>query len=197
MNIINAQRKDKTRIIEVLCQSFQNDPQTNYILGSNGNHNKKLKRLMAYAFEFGLANGKVEISEDKNAVAIWKASNSKKMTINLFYESILFFLTFGWSGIKRISAMEKRIAAFYPDKTIFNYLWILATNPSEQGKGYGTAILSKAINKFKQDKVPLYLETSTDSNLKFYERKHFKLHHSLILDSETQLKIYLLKYVEE
>ncbi len=80
---------------------------------------------------------------------------------------------------------------------VLYHLWILGTNPSEQGKGYGTAILSKAINKFKQDKVPLYLETSTDSNLKFYERKHFKLHHSLILDSETQLKIYLLKYVEE
>jgi GNAT superfamily N-acetyltransferase len=195
MNIINAQRKDKTRIIEILCQSFQNDPAINYILGSNVNHNKKMKQLMAYSFEFGLANGKVEISEDKNSVAIWKSSNSKKMTINLFYESILFFFAFGWSGIKRISAMEKKIAAFYPDKTIFNYLWILGTNPNEQGKGYGTAILSKAINKYEQDKVPLYLETSTDSNLKYYQRKRFELYHSMILDSETQLTTYLMRYV--
>jgi GNAT superfamily N-acetyltransferase len=195
MNIINAQRKDKTRIIEILCQSFQNDPQINYILGSNGNKNKKLMRLMAYSFEFGLANGKVEISEDKNSVAIWKSSNSKKMTINLFYESILFFFTFGWSGIKRISAMEKKIAAFYPDKKIFNYLWILGTNPNEQGKGYGTAILSKAINNFEQNKVPIYLETSTDSNLKYYQRKRFELYHSMILDSETQLTTYLMRYV--
>lgn len=195
MNIINAQRKDKTRIIEILCQSFQNDPQINYILGCNGNKNKKLMRLMAYSFEFGLANGKVEISEDKNSVAIWKSSNSKKMTINLFYESILFFFAFGWSGIKRISAMEKKIAAFYPDKTIFNYLWILGTNPNEQGKGYGTAILLKAINKFEQDKVPLYLETCTDSNLKYYQRKRFELYHSMILDSETQLTTYLMRYV--
>jgi GNAT superfamily N-acetyltransferase len=195
MNIINAQRKDKTRIIEILCQSFQNDPQINYILGSNGNKNKKLMRLMAYSFEFGLANGKVEISEDKNSVAIWKSSNSKKMTINLFYESILFFFTFGWGGIKRISAMEKKIAAFYPDKTIFNYLWILGTNPNEQGKGYGTAILSKAINNFEQNKVPIYLETSTDSNLKYYQRKRFELYHSMILDSETQLTTYLMRYV--
>lgn len=195
MNIINAQRKDKTRIIEILCQSFQSDPQINYILGSNGNKNKKLMRLMAYSFEFGLANGKVEISEDKNSVAIWKASNSKKMTINLFYESMLFFFTFGWSGITRISAMEKKIAAFYPYKTIFNYLWILGTNPSEQGKGYGTAIISKAINRFEQDKVPLYLETSTDSNLKYYQRKGFELYHSMILDSKTQLTTYLMRYV--
>ncbi|MCA6381688.1 MAG: GNAT family N-acetyltransferase [Cytophagales bacterium] len=195
MNIINAQRKDKTRVIEVLCESFQNDPQINYILGSDGSHDKKMKRLMAYSFEFGLANGKVEISEDKNAVAIWKASNSKKMTVNLFYEGMLFFFAFGWSGIKRITAMEKKIAAFYPDKTIFNYLWILGTNPNEQGKGYGTAILSKAINKFEQDKVPLFLETSTDSNLHYYQRKRFELYHSMIVDSKTQLKTYLMRYV--
>ncbi len=195
MNIIDAQRKDKTRVIEILSKSFQNDPQINYILGSNVNHNKKMKRLMAYSFEFGLANGKVEISEDKNSVAIWKSSNSKKMTINLFYESILFFFAFGWSGIKRISAMEKKIAAFYPDKTIFNYLWILGTNPNEQGKGYGTAILSKAINNFEQNKVPIYLETSTDSNLYYYQRKRFELYHSMILDTKTQLKTYLMRYV--
>jgi GNAT superfamily N-acetyltransferase len=195
MNIIDAQRKDKTRVIEILSKSFQNDPQINYILGSNVNHNKKMKRLMAYSFEFGLANGKVEISEDKNSVAIWKSSNSKKMTINLFYESILFFFAFGWSGIKRISAMEKKIAAFYPDKTIFNYLWILGTNPNEQGKGYGTAILSKAINNFEQNKVPIYLETSTDSNLYYYQRKRFELYHSMILDTKTQLKTYLMRYI--
>jgi GNAT superfamily N-acetyltransferase len=195
MNIINAQRKDKTRVIEILSKSFQNDPQINYILGSNVNHNKKMKRLMAYSFEFGLANGKVEISEDKNSVAIWKSSNSKKMTINLFYESILFFFAFGWIGIKRISAMEKKIAAFYPDKTIFNYLWILGTNPNEQGKGYGTAILSKAINNFEQNKVPIYLETSTDSNLYYYQRKRFELYHSMILDTKTQLKTYLMRYI--
>jgi len=195
MNIIDAQRKDKTRVIEILSKSFQNDPQINYILGSNVNHNKKMKRLMAYSFEFGLANGKVEISEDKNSVAIWKSSNSKKMTINLFYESILFFFAFGWSGIKRISAMEKKIAAFYPDKTIFNYLWILGTNPNEQGKGYGTAILLKAINNFEQNKVPIYLETSTDSNLYYYQRKRFELYHSMILDTKTQLKTYLMRYI--
>lgn len=96
MNIVQANRKDKARIIEILCLSFENDPQTNYILGSGSNQLKKRKRLMAFAFEFGLANGKVEMSEDKKAAAIWKKSGSKKMTLYLLYESILFFFSFGW-----------------------------------------------------------------------------------------------------
>jgi hypothetical protein len=74
-------------------------------------------------------------------------------------------------------------------------LWILGTNPNEQGKGYGTAILSKAINNFEQNKVPIYLETSTDSNLYYYQRKRFELYHSMILDTKTQLKTYLMRYI--
>lgn len=75
MNIIKSYREDKARIIEVLCNAYQYDPLTQYILGEKGNKQRKLRRLMAYAFEFGLANGKVEISEDRNAVAIWKMRN--------------------------------------------------------------------------------------------------------------------------
>lgn len=149
---------------------------------------------MAYAFEFGLANGKVEMSEDKNAAAVWKKSDSKKMTMQLLLESILFFFSFGWKGLKRISDMEKKIAAFYPDQAVFNYLWILGTGPNHQGKGYGSAILSKAISSFQVDNVPLYLETSTELNLKYYERKGFKLYQNVVVDTETQLNVYLLRY---
>lgn len=194
MNIVQANRKDKARIIEILCLSFENDPQTNYILGSGSNQLKKRKRLMAYAFEFGLANGKVEMSEDKKAAAIWKKSGSKKMTMYLLYESILFFFSFGWKGLKRISDMEKKIFKFYPTEGIFRYLWILGTDPNVQGKGYGSAILSKAISSFKTDSIPLYLETSTELNLNYYERKGFKLYHRFDLGNETDLTIYLMRF---
>lgn len=194
MNIIQANRKDKSRIIEILCLSFENDPQTNYILGSGSNQLKKRKRLMAYAFEFSFANGKVEMSEDKKAAAIWKKSGSKKMTMYLLYESILFFFSFGWKGLKRISDMEKKISTFYPTEGIFRYLWILGTDPNVQGKGYGSAILSKAISSFQADSIPLYLETSTELNLNYYERKGFKLYRRIDLGNETDLTIYLMRF---
>ena len=194
MNIIQANRKDKSRIIEILCLSFENDPQTNYVLGSGSNQLKKRKRLMAYAFEFSFANGKVEMSEDKKAAAIWKKSGSKKMTMYLLYESILFFFSFGWKGLKRISDMEKKISTFYPTEGIFRYLWILGTDPNVQGKGYGSAILSKAISSFQADSIPLYLETSTELNLNYYERKGFKLYHRIDLGNETDLTIYLMRF---
>jgi GNAT superfamily N-acetyltransferase len=193
MNIVRAQRADKARIVKVLCESFPNDPQTNYILGSAGNRATKLKRLMAYAFEYGMVKGNVEISDDGNAAAIWKNRHSGTMSVHLLVESILFLLTYGPSGLQRISAMEKRIAAFYPDNVSFNYLWILGTDPQQQGKGYGSAILTKAIREQELNKIPLYLETSSEANVKYYERKGFSLYHSIVLDSATSLTIYLMK----
>ena len=193
MNIVSAKRADKPRIVEVLCEAFPNDPQTNYILGSDGNRATKLKRLMAYAFEYGMVNGNVEISDDGNAAAIWKNRHSGKMSVHLLVESILFLLTYGPSGLQRISAMEKRIAAFYPDNVGFHYLWILGTDPHQQGKGYGSAILSKAIREQELNQIPLYLETSSEANVKYYERKGFSLYHSIVLDSATSLTIYLMK----
>ncbi|MFO0006019.1 MAG: hypothetical protein ACK559_33330, partial [bacterium] len=149
MNIIDAHREDKARIIEALCNAFQYDPQTQYILGEKGNKQRKLRRLMAYAFEFGLANGKVEISEERNAVAIWKMRNSKNMTVYLILESLMFLMAYGLKGLKRISDVEERIAKFYPENINFSYLWILGTDPMEQGKGYGSAILSQALGQYE------------------------------------------------
>jgi len=194
MNIIDAHREDKARIIEALCNAFQYDPQTQYILGEKGNKQRKLRRLMAYAFEFGLANGKVEISEERNAVAIWKMRNSKNMTVHLILESLLFLMTYGLKGLKRISDMEERIAKFYPENINFKYLWILGTDPMEQGKGYGSAILSQARGQYEHDSVPIYLETSSESNARYYQKKQFSLYHSFLLDSELGLTIYLLKH---
>jgi len=194
MNIIDAHREDKARIIEALCNAFQYDPQTQYILWEKGNKQRKLRRLMAYAFEFGLANGKVEISEERNAVAIWKMRNSKNMTVHLILESLLFLMTYGLKGLKRISDMEERIAKFYPENINFKYLWILGTDPMEQGKGYGSAILSQALGQYEHDSVPIYLETSSESNARYYQKKQFSLYHSFLLDSELGLTIYLLKH---
>ncbi len=194
MNIIHANREDKPRIIELLSKSFQHDPQTLYILGKEGNKQRKLRRLMAYAFEYGLANGKVDISEDRNAVAIWKMRNSKNMTLHLILESLLFLMAYGLRGLKRISDMEERIAKFYPENINFTYLWILGTDPMEQGKGYGSAILSQALGQYEQDRVPIYLETSSESNARYYQKKQFSLYHSFVLDSELGLTMYLLKH---
>lgn len=77
--IINARRKDKEVAVEILCNSFRSDPHINWMVGEGKGKQRRMKRLMSYAFEQGLVNGSVQLTEDRKAVAVWKNYQSHKM----------------------------------------------------------------------------------------------------------------------
>jgi GNAT superfamily N-acetyltransferase len=194
MKTIKAQRTDKGIVIDILCQSFINDPHINYIIGDSGNKEKRLKRLMSYAFEYSYVNGKIELSDDKKAVSIWKNPASKKMTFRLFIENILFFLDFGWNRLSKISEMERIINKNYPKSDKYEYLWFIGTLPTEQGKGYGSSLLNSSILNALKNNKEIFLETSTKINLSYYSKKGFELYNKVFLNEEHSFPIYMMKF---
>ena len=101
MKIDKAIRADKTAVLKILKAAFIHDPQINFIVGDGKNHQKKYDCLMSYAFEQAAVNGHIEISEDKNAVAIWRNFNSNKISFRILIEDIFFLFYFGIKGLKR------------------------------------------------------------------------------------------------
>ena len=101
--IISAQRKDKEVAVEILYHSFKNDPHINWMVGEGKNKPKRMRRLMSYAFEYGLVNGLVQLAEDRKAVAIWKKPRSHKMSFRLLLENVRFLLDFGFKRTVRIT----------------------------------------------------------------------------------------------
>lgn len=191
--IINAQRKDKKIVIDILIQSFLTDPQINWMIGSEGNKGLRLKRLMAYTFEQGMLNGKIQLTEDKKAVAVWRNHHSKKMSWFLLVENIKFLLSFGYKRVERIIKMEKQIAEKYPKYTHFEYLWSIGTSPTEQGKGYGSALLASTIESCEQVQKEILLETTTKENLSYYRKRGFNLYDTLRIGEKNSILVYLLK----
>lgn len=193
METIKANRTDKAIVIDILSESFAKEPQINYIVGEGGNKEKRIKRLMSYGFEQAMVNGKVELSEDKKAVAIWRNHHSNKMTWRLLIENIRFVLDFGFKRLGTISKMEKAIQANYPQNDTFYYLWFIGTLPDSQGKGYAFNLLQPWFEKAKKEQIEIYLETSTDYNLSFYKKKGFEIYNSVTLEGVKSQMIYLLK----
>lgn len=191
--IISAQRKDKEQVVEILYNSFANDPHINWIVGEGGNKQERIKRLMSYAFEHSLINGLIQLTEDKKAVAVWKKHHSRKMNLYLLIENIKFLLAFGFKRLARITQMEKEISKRYPKNCFYNYLWFIGTQPSEQGKGYGSALLRPELKKSLEEKRTVYLETTTESNLSYYMKKGFVLYDKIVVNNMNPLTIFLLK----
>jgi ribosomal protein S18 acetylase RimI-like enzyme len=48
------------------------------------------------------------------------------------------------------------------------YLWGIAVDPDQQGKGIGRALLQPGLEKADADQLPCYLETHDKSNIHYY-----------------------------
>jgi ribosomal protein S18 acetylase RimI-like enzyme len=54
------------------------------------------------------------------------------------------------------------------------YLAMLGTEPAQQGRGVGSAVLEPVLERADLDGVGAYLESSNPVNLAFYERHSFR-----------------------
>jgi ribosomal protein S18 acetylase RimI-like enzyme len=193
--ILNATRKDKAAVVNILSASFKHDPQTKWMIGDREDamlDEKCIKQFMSYVFEYGFANGSIKLTEDKKAVAIWKDPRSNKMNSFLLVENLKFLIVFGIKTIRKISNMEQKIGAYYPKDKKFNYLWLLGTHPSAQGKGYGASLINTKPFHTEDDK-PIYLETSTRKNVSYYVKQGFNVYREMVLDDSNKLIIFCLR----
>jgi GNAT superfamily N-acetyltransferase len=56
-----------------------------------------------------------------------------------------------------------------------NPLAVLGTEPAEQGKGYGRALLEPLLERCDREAMPTYLESSSRRNLSLYEPHGFNV----------------------
>jgi ribosomal protein S18 acetylase RimI-like enzyme len=55
------------------------------------------------------------------------------------------------------------------------YLSMIVVEPSQQGKGYGSALMQPVLMQCNRDGIPAYLESSNPTNIPFYERHGFEV----------------------
>jgi ribosomal protein S18 acetylase RimI-like enzyme len=55
------------------------------------------------------------------------------------------------------------------------YLAVLGTDPGAQGRGLGSALLRSRLSRCDARRLPVYLESSKESNVPYYERFGFRV----------------------
>ena len=68
----------------------------------------------------------------------------------------------------------EQMAQFHPHEPHW-YLPLLGIDPSHQGKGLGSALLKHALTTVDRNGLPAYLESTSESNRRLYERLDFKV----------------------
>ncbi len=173
--MIEATYSDRKLAVEILSQSFDSNKSVEYVIKGGSKRQDQIKALMQYAFDMCMLFGEVYISDDKKACALILLPHKKKLTLKSIKLDIKFLLF--CSSIKKLSKVLKReeaIRNFHPENK-YAHLWFLGVLPQDQKKGYGSKLLTELTEVYSKKHLPIYLETSTLSNLPWYNKHGFKL----------------------
>jgi len=180
---------NRERIIEILTDAFETNKSVNYIVKQDDLRRRRIRFLMEYSVAVCELFGEVLLSDDRKACALLLYPQNKKTTLKTILLDIkLIFKSIGITGISKTLSRESKIKSIQPKEPIC-YLWFIGTDPKVQHTGIGSKLMEQIISISNEKQLPLYLETSTTENLKWYNNFQFEIYNELQLD----YKLFFLK----
>lgn len=165
-----AGREDKDLILDILTSAFAENASINYLIPDGGDRIGRIRHLVSYSFELCLLFGKAFVSDNGKGCALIVFPDRKRTTIRTLYlEAKLIGKAIGVGNIIRALRREILLARHQPDHPIY-HLWFVGVYPMYQERGTGSVLLSEIMADAKGMGYPVYLETSTLSNLPWYEK---------------------------
>lgn len=178
--IIHLKKKYVKTAGVVLGRAFYDDPITLYIFPNDQERKKVLKHVFRTIVCIGITHGVVHAtSPNLEGIAIWIPCKRFKEKTSWFLRcgGLTLGIRIGLKTAKRSNPirnfLEEVQAEIISDKHW--YLNELGVDPTFQGKGYGSSLLRHMLNKIDEQGLPVYLETSLEKNVKYYEKFGFKL----------------------
>ena len=163
---------DKEIVINIISKSFDENQSVNYVVKQDRDRKKRIALLMKYSFFYGYNFGKIYISEDDKAACILLFSDRKKVTLkSIIWDIKLATKCIGVFRVEKVLKRESAIKKNHPKKP-FIHLWYIGVDPMFQNKGVGSKLLNEILLRYP--KKLFYLETSTATNIPFYEKFGFK-----------------------
>jgi ribosomal protein S18 acetylase RimI-like enzyme len=184
-----ARVNDREAVVDVLVKAFDDNKSVNYVVKQDVDRRTRMRGLMEYSFDICNAFGEVWVSEDRNGCALVLFKDKQRTTLSSILLDIkLAIKVIGLSRVKRVLSREAKIKSNHP-KTLFAYLWFVGVNPEAQNKRIGSSLLTQLIGRFDSQNRPIYLETSVDRNLSWYQKHGFEIYQTI----EQSYTLYLLR----
>lgn len=191
--MIKAGKAHKERVIELLAECVKTNKSVNWIVKQDAKKKERIRHLMDYSFDACIDLEEIYLTDDQNGVIICTMSDDKLPFLEEAYLTARFVLQVtGIDGVGKALRREEYVNSFHPVDQEYIYIWFIAVEQSLQGKGIGAAMLQEIIDKSEREKVPIYVETSEERNLQFYQKHEFEIYHV----SEEEMfgfKLYFLR----
>ena len=187
--MIRAQHKDKSFIVSILVNSFDDNKSVNYIIRQDSKRVERIKGLMEYSYDVCNLFGDIFITEDKKGCALLILPDKKRTTIkSILLDAKFAFTCLGLSNINKAMKREAKINKVHPNGLLY-YLWFIGVDAANQNKGTGSQLLQDVISEGQKQNRTICLETSTLKNVPWYEKFGFSIYHEF----DFGYKLFCLK----
>ncbi|MCH2172910.1 GNAT family N-acetyltransferase [Myxococcota bacterium] len=106
--------------------------------------------------------------------ALWQPPSPPKEPFVKSLFSAARLLWAAGSAFGRVAGLGQAMEEHRPNEPHW-YLAMLGTDPSEQSRGIGSALVHETLARCDHEGTPAYLETSTEKNIRFYENHGFQV----------------------
>jgi len=170
-----ATMNDVPALGRTLGRAFDDDPvMAHFIPRDVPRHAERLARFVLLGTNGAVAEGTVYTTSELSGGAVWRAPARWKVpTRQLLSDLPTLVRTLGRRvlvGMATFQLLERH----HPEEPHW-YLEVLGTEPAEQGKGIGSALMAPVLERCDAEGLPAYLESSKEQNIRYYERHGFRV----------------------
>ncbi|MFI1386325.1 GNAT family N-acetyltransferase [Embleya sp. NPDC020886] len=158
--------------VDTLARAFADYPYTRHVIAAD-DHEGRIRRFQELCLtHIGMVYGRVWVADEGRAVAVWAVPGQDSSPA--FAEIGPTLVELGGDRAAAAAAADTAIAPYRPQEPGW-FLETVATAPEAQGQGLGSAVLIPGIQEAERAGHPAFLETSSEANVRFYERLGFKV----------------------
>ncbi|MGW7412005.1 GNAT family N-acetyltransferase [Streptomyces sp. NPDC054863] len=163
---------DVPTAVDTLARAFADYPYTRHVVAAD-DHEGRIRRFQELCLtRIGMVYGRVWVADEGRAVAVWAVPGQDPSPAFAELGPLLGELS-GDRAAASASA-EEAMAPYRPQEPGW-FLETVGTAPEAQGQGLGSAVLSPGVQEAERTGHPAFLETSSEANVRFYERLGFKV----------------------
>ena len=186
--MIKAERKHQACVVALICSAFKQDPQ---LLAYTNGDLAKMRLIACLAFETCLASNTIFMTDDLNAVALCKPSVGSDFYLKPLLVNLKFPFVFGFKPLLNLMQIEAALEKTRKKSTGGLHIWLLATDPAQQGKGLGSQLLTYIDALLPNTLTEIFLETAKESNMLYYAKRGYVLYDTIA--PVPQLKVFFMR----
>ncbi|MEU3104494.1 GNAT family N-acetyltransferase [Streptomyces griseoflavus] len=181
--IRTAGEDDRELIVRLLDEAFQDDPVSGWVFPGAEYRRTTHHKLMAAFTDVVLADGRIDVTEDGSACALWMSVPAEEPGAGGSVSGAGD--PAGDDGFartrqdvdpdnERVELIGRLTADIHPSGRAHEYLWMIGVAPGRQGEGLGTALIGSVLDRCDREGRAAYLEASNERSRRLYERLGFE-----------------------